>query len=54
VGSKNIIVATKKTLDLKLETWATYSSYVGQVGVRVRVKVSVNTLIMENKYILRS
>jgi hypothetical protein len=35
--------ARKKTSDLKLQTWATYSSYVGQVRVRVRVKVGVNT-----------
>jgi hypothetical protein len=33
----------EKTSDLKLQTWATYSSYVGQVRVRVRVKVRVNT-----------
>jgi hypothetical protein len=32
----------KKTSDLKYQTWATNSSYVGQVCVRVRVKVRVN------------
>ncbi len=36
-------VDTTKTSNLKLQTWATYSSYVGQVHVRVRVKVRVQT-----------
>ncbi len=40
---KTIRVDAEKTSDLKLQTWATYSSYVGQVRVRVRVKVRVDT-----------
>jgi hypothetical protein len=32
----------KKTLDLKLQTWVTYISYVGQVRLWIRVKVRVN------------
>jgi hypothetical protein len=36
-------VGTEKTSDPKLQTWATYISYVGQVCVRFRVKVGVNT-----------
>jgi hypothetical protein len=43
MARKKIRVATEKTSDLKLQTWATCSSYVGQVCVRVRVKVRVNT-----------
>ncbi len=50
---KNIRVDSEKTSDLKLLTWATYSSYVGQVQVRVRVKVRVNKK-KENKYMLRN
>jgi hypothetical protein len=55
VGAKSdlclaVIVCTQKkyqsgrgkTLDLELQTWATYSSYVGQVHVGVRVKDRVN------------
>jgi hypothetical protein len=38
---KNIRVDTEKTSDLILQTWATYNSYVGQVHVRVRIKVRV-------------
>ena len=41
--AKKVRVDAEKTLDLKLQTWAMYSSYVGQVRVRVRVKVRVNT-----------
>jgi hypothetical protein len=42
---KNIRVDGEKTFDLKLQTWATYSSYVGHVSVRVRIRVKdkVNT-----------
>jgi hypothetical protein len=40
---KNVSVGTEKTSDPKLQTWATYSSYVGQVRVIIRVKVRVNT-----------
>ncbi len=40
---KKIRVGTEKTSDLKLQTWATYSFYLGQVHVRVRVKVKVIT-----------
>jgi hypothetical protein len=43
VPRKKIRVGTEKTSDLKLQTWAIDSSYVGQVRVRVRVKVMVNT-----------
>jgi hypothetical protein len=42
-AQKKIRVGTEKTSDLKLQTWATYSSDVGQVRVRDRVKVRVNT-----------
>ncbi len=42
-GLGNLLVPPGKTPDLKYQTWATYSSYVGQVRVRVRVKVRVNT-----------
>jgi hypothetical protein len=43
-----IVVESRKNIrvdseDLKLQTWATYSSYVGQDHVGVRVKVRVNT-----------
>jgi hypothetical protein len=47
-AAKEIRVATEKTSDLKLQTWAAYSSYVGQVHVRV------NTKKPENKYILKT
>ncbi len=40
---QNIRVDAEKTLDLKLQIWATYSFYVRQVHVMVRVKVGVNT-----------
>jgi hypothetical protein len=36
-------VQQKKSSDLKLQIWVKYSSYVGQVRLRVRVKVRVNT-----------
>jgi hypothetical protein len=42
-GQQKKRVATEKSSDLKLQTLATYSSYVRQVRVRVRVKVRVNT-----------
>jgi hypothetical protein len=42
-AAKKIRVATEKISDLKYQTWATNSSYVGQVHVRVRVKIKVNT-----------
>ncbi len=41
--AKKIRVDAEKPSDLKLQTWATYSSYVGQVHVRVRIRVRVNT-----------
>jgi hypothetical protein len=42
-SAKKIRVIMEKISDLKYQTWATDSSYVGQVHVRVRVKVRVNT-----------
>ena len=42
-GQKKNQSGHRKTSDLKLQTWATYSSYVGQDHVGVRVKVRVNT-----------
>jgi hypothetical protein len=40
--ANNIRGDAEKTLDLKLQTWTAYSSYVGQDRVRVRVKARVN------------
>jgi hypothetical protein len=42
MGSKKNQSGHGKTSDLKYQTWALYSSYVGQVHVKVRVKVRVN------------
>ncbi len=42
-GSKKYQSDPGKISDLKYQTWATNSSYVWQVHVRVRVKVRVNT-----------
>jgi hypothetical protein len=42
VPRKEIRVGTEKTLNLKLQTWATCSSYLGQVCVRIRVKVNLS------------